>query len=380
MSEARFGGAVPRTLHPGAWWAWAGCLATVAAWTTNPLLLGLVIGVAAVVATARREDAPWARSFGLYLRVGLLVIAIRVVLRAVLAGGTGGLVLFTLPALPLPDWMAGIRIGGAVTAEALAAAFVDGLRLATILVCFGAANSLANPRRLLRALPNALSEAGAAVTVALSVAPQLAESLFRVRRAQRLRGGGRIGVRRAALPVLADALDRSIALAAAMDARGYGRASDVSLRQRRATTAVMVGGLLGMCAGMYALLDGSAPPGVVLGGLVAGGSLLAAGIALAGRWTRRTRHRPDRWLGAEWMVLATGIGCVALVSVGARLDPASMVAAISPLAWPQLPALPAAGILLASLPAMLAPMPPLRAMAAAEGRAAPASAPLEAGW
>ncbi|MCC6617483.1 MAG: energy-coupling factor transporter transmembrane protein EcfT, partial [Chloroflexi bacterium] len=149
--------------------------------------------------------------------------------------------------------------------------------------------------------------------------------------------------------------------------------------QRRATAAVMVGGLLGMCAGMYALLDGSAPPGVVLGGLVAGGSLLAAGIALAGRWTRRTRHRPDRWLAAEWMVLATGIGCVALVSVGARLDPASMVAAISPLAWPQLPVLPAAGILLASLPAMLAPMPPLRAMAAPEGRAAPASAPLEAG-
>ena len=35
----------------------------------------------------------------------------------------------------------------------------DGLRLGTIVVCVGAANSLANPKRLLRSMPPALYEA-----------------------------------------------------------------------------------------------------------------------------------------------------------------------------------------------------------------------------
>ena len=59
-----------------------------------------------------------------------------------------------------------------------------------------------------------------------SVAPQLIESGQRVRRARRLRGepGRRFHiVREVALPVMTDALDRSLLLAAAMDSRGYGR-------------------------------------------------------------------------------------------------------------------------------------------------------------
>ena len=37
--------ALPRDLHPLAWWAWAIGLATAASFTTNPLLLLLIIGV-----------------------------------------------------------------------------------------------------------------------------------------------------------------------------------------------------------------------------------------------------------------------------------------------------------------------------------------------
>ena len=59
--------------------------------------------------------------------------------------------------------------------------FYDGLRLATMLICLGAANALANPRRLLRSMPPALHEVSTAVVVALSVFPQLAESVVRVR-------------------------------------------------------------------------------------------------------------------------------------------------------------------------------------------------------
>ena len=117
-----------------------------------------------------------------------------------------------------------------MTAESLLAGLYDGMRLAAVIICVGAANSLANPRRLLASLPSALYEVGTAVVIALSLFPQLAESVQRVRRARRLRGdpGRGIGaLRRIVVPVLEDALERSLSLAASMDARGYGRSGEL---------------------------------------------------------------------------------------------------------------------------------------------------------
>ena len=138
-----------RSLHPGAWWLWAIGLATAATRTTNPLLLALVIVVVAHVVSARRTEAPWAQGFSAYLYLAFAVIVIRVVFRMLLDGGSGGTVLFTLPEIPLPEAAAGIRIGGPVALEGILAAIYDGLRLATLLVCLGGANVLANPKRLL---------------------------------------------------------------------------------------------------------------------------------------------------------------------------------------------------------------------------------------
>jgi energy-coupling factor transport system permease protein len=201
--------------------------------TTNPLLLALVLAVAGIVVAARRTEAPWARAFKFYLFLGIAVIAIRVAFRIVLGGDDGSAehVLFTMPRIPLPGFMSGVRLGGAVSAESVLAASYDGFRLATLLCCIGAANTLANPKRALRVLPAALYELGVTITVAVTVAPQLVESAQRVIRARKLRGDaarGRRAVRRIAMPVLHDTLDRSFQLAAAMDSRGYGRAGPVA--------------------------------------------------------------------------------------------------------------------------------------------------------
>lgn len=101
---------------------------------------------------------------------------------------------------PDPHWYAGIQLGGPVSLEATLSAATDGLRLACLLCCIGAANTLANPKRALRVLPGALYELGVAVTVSMSVAPQLVESVQRVARARRLRADRARGVRAAQHP------------------------------------------------------------------------------------------------------------------------------------------------------------------------------------
>lgn len=369
---------LPRDLHPGAWWIWALALATAASRTLNPLLLGLILAVTAYVVVRRRGDAPWARGFKYYLVLALVVITIRIVLRVAFGGGGPGPTLVTLPALTLPDAAAGIQLGGPVSAGSVAAAAYDGLRLATMLVCLGAANALANPKRLLTALPGALYELGMAVVVALSVAPQLVESVLRVRRARRLRGGmgsGLRALRGILMPVLEDALDRSLRLAASMDSRGYGRRGDVPRRARVLSGTLLVGGLVGICAGLYGLLSGddeARSAGVVA--FFVGGALGILGLVVGGRHVRRTRYRPDPWRAPEWAVVASGsAAAVGLIVLGA-VDPAQLYPSVFPLAWPTLPLVPTLGILAALLPAWLAPpvAREIRPLSARVGRSVPA--------
>jgi energy-coupling factor transport system permease protein len=349
---------LPRPLHPGAWWLWALGLATAASRTTNPALLLLIAAVVGHVVTARRTEAPWSTGFHVYVYLGLVVIAIRVLFRVLLDGQYGSHIVFTLPEIPLPAAAAGIRLGGPVSLEGVLSAFYDGLRLAVLLLCVGAANVLANPKRLLKAVPPALHEVGVAVTVALSVAPQLIESGQRVRRARRLRAsdGPRWHVfREVAIPVMTDALDRSLLLAAAMDSRGYGRTAAQTTRTRAVNGALLLGGLMGICVGAYGLLDSAAPRyfGLVmlLGGMGVGG----AGVVASGRRVVRTRYRPDPWTGAEWAVAGVGIGVAAVVIAVSAVDPSALYPSIVPLRWPTLPLLPALAAALGALPAWLAP-------------------------
>ncbi|MBB6626676.1 energy-coupling factor transporter transmembrane protein EcfT [Nocardioides sp. KIGAM211] len=329
------GARLPRDLHPVAWWLWAIGLATAASLTTNPLLLLLLVGVATVVVMARRSDQPWARSFRLYVTVGVVIVVVRVVFRLVFGGTYGGHVLLDLPAVPLPDWVAGLTLLGPVTQESLLAGLYDGLRLATIVICIGAANALANPKRLLRSVPPALYEIGTALVVAVTVLPQFADSVRRVRAAQALRAGatGRVArLRRFLVPVLEDALERSLALAAGMDARGYGRATGLGPARRRATGALMLLGLVGICVGTYAVLDRTAPRWLALPMLLVGALAAAGGLLSAGRRVERSRYRPDRWQWPELAVVASGV----LVGVAGWWVSGHQV----PVAYPSLLAVP----------------------------------------
>lgn len=348
-------------LHAGAWWIWALGLAAAATRTTNPLLLALLVGVAGYVVAARRTEAPWARSYGAFVKLGLAVLVIRVVFAVFLGSPVPGThTLFTLPEIPLPDWARGVRLGGRVTAEGLLFAVYDALRLAALLICVGAANALANPARLLKSLPGALYEVGVAVVVAMTFAPNLVADVRRLRAARRLRGRSDRGVRgllQVGLPVLEGALERSVALAAAMDARGYGRTASVPSAVRRTTAALTVGGLLGVCAGTYALLAATGG-GYALPLLCAGLAAALGGLWLGGRRSVRSRYRPDAWGPRAWLVAASGLAVAGLMVLAGSAAPEALHPGVVPLTAPELPVWPALAILLGLLPAVVAPAAP----------------------
>ncbi|KAA1418647.1 energy-coupling factor transporter transmembrane protein EcfT [Nocardioides humilatus] len=360
-----------RDLHPVAWWCWAVGLAVGASCTTNPLLLGLLLAIATLTVFACRGDQPWSRSFRLYLWLGLIVLVVRVAFRILVGGNDAGDVLLSLPEIPLPDWAAGISLIGPFSRQELLAALYEGLRLATLLIAVGAANALANPKRLMRSLPPALYEIGTAMVVAITVIPQLADSARRVRAAQQLRGGerGRVrGLRRLLVPILEDAFERSLALAAGMDARGYGRSGAATASQRRSTGGLMILGLAGICVGVYAFLDSSAPRLLAWPMLAVGVAAALGGFVLAGRRVERTRYRPERWRLPEVVIALSGVAVGAGLWAVQRWEP--LVAYPSVNVSPTISIGALAAILVGLVPVFVAP-PPLTVL----NRLAPGAAP-----
>ena len=351
---------IRRSLHPGAWWLWAIALSAAVLRTHNPVLLCLIAAIAWYVVVSRRVDAPWARSYGSFLRMGLYVLILRVVFQVAFGARLPGHVLFTLPSVALPSWMAGVSLGGSVTVEALVEALYDGLQLAVLLAVIGAANSLASPYRLLRSLPTVLYEAGVAITVGLSFAPLAGESVRKVREARRLRGRahrGIKGMRGLAVPVLESALEQSLQLAASMDSRGYGRRAMVPKGRRRIATVTMSAGLLAVLVGVYGLMDVGSPTALGLPTLGVGAVLLAYALFSGGARSTRTRYRPDLWLWPEWLTVSSAVITLAsLIAVG-RSGTLALQPSTTPLTMPTVPILAALGALVAVLPAFATPEP-----------------------
>jgi energy-coupling factor transport system permease protein len=147
-------------------------------------------------------------------------------------------------------------------------------------------------------------------------------------------------------------------LAAGMDARGYGRTGSATRGSRRLTASLLVLGMVGLCAGVYGLLDGTAPRLLGVPTIALGALLCCLGLAVGGRRVQRTAYRPDPWLWPEWVVSGGGVCCAALMFVSLGYSAADLNPSLTPLAWPTLPLLPVLGILVAGAAALAAPMPP----------------------
>jgi len=240
-------------LHPLTWWLWSFAIAISIVRVNTPVFAIASVGFAGLVVFTQRENAPWGKTFVWTIKVAVFILIIRTMIGITIGVPIPGTTIFSLPRIPLPSWMPGIRIGGAVTSERLMSALSEGVIICAIIIIFGAAASLTSPHRLLRVLPIYMYEFGVSVVIATSVVPQLVTSVARIRQAQRLRGQNTKGLasyRRVAIPLLEEALARSLDLAAAMDARGYGvsrkRSRYRPINWRALDTAVVLSGLVVM--------------------------------------------------------------------------------------------------------------------------------------
>lgn len=212
--------------HPFAWWGWSALLAVALFASNQPWFAGGLIFACFVLVKRFAGNEPWARSFTVAMRFIIAIITIRMMIAIFLGVPIPGRTIFTLPSLQLPDWIAGIRLGGAVTLERLATTFGEVIIIAGVVALFSTASALTSPHRLIRSLPLAFYQLGLILTIATSLFPQLVISIKRIKLARRMRGqeiGGIRQWRKIAMPLLEDALERSLDLAAAMESRGFGQ-------------------------------------------------------------------------------------------------------------------------------------------------------------
>jgi energy-coupling factor transport system permease protein len=201
----------------------------------------------------------------------------------------GAAIAIALPRLQLNLGFTSIEFLGDVSWHSIYGALIDGARLAAIILAVAIATTLANPRKLLKSAPGALYEIATSVSVAINLAPQLIESFNRVRRARQLRGKSKRTSQLAGIviPVLEDTLDRSLLLAASMDARGFGRKGAQSPRELLVARGLGLAGLVLNLCGIFILLSGFGS-GVALGLIILGLFSAAMSVRLTSRRKVRT--------------------------------------------------------------------------------------------
>ena len=302
-------------IHPGAWWLLGLALAISASLSTNPLVLLTICAYAvAVIAFAREESAPWSNSIKFYLLLAAVVVLVRLIFRVIFNYSLPqGDVLFALPEVTLNlGFGSPVALFGNVSLASMQTALIDGLRLAAIILSIGLANSLANPRKLLKSTPAALYEVATAVSVAINLAPQLIESLQRVKRARSLRGRstGLGALAGTIIPALEDTIDKSLSLAASMDSRGFGRRGALNNSEVRVARTFSLVAISLMLIGAYLLLTTGHGQLVALGIMGLGLGFMVAAARLASMRSNRTRYQKQRWQVQDFLILGFGFATV----------------------------------------------------------------------
>lgn len=181
----------------------------------------LVLIAATVGAALAGFGAHAGRAVGFSLRLGTF-LAISMIVVNGLVTSRGETVL-----MRLGEWPVLGRVD--VTAEALAAGAVIGLRAMGTMVVIGVWSACVDPDRLLKAMHRSARRSALTATLISRLVPLAAGDQARLSRAAGLRGPGAEPVGKIALAhrLLAGSLDRAVDVAATLELRGYGQAVPV---------------------------------------------------------------------------------------------------------------------------------------------------------
>jgi len=290
--------------HPASWWVLGSVIAVSASLAQNLISL-IVLAFFSLALMSFEEGRPsWSKSLRFYLIIALAVITARVAFRFLFNFSEES----AEPLIHLPAYEINLGFGkpvallGSISAAALNQALFEGVRLTAIILGFGLANTLANPKKLLKSTPAVLYPIATSVAIALNLAPQLIQSIQRVRAARKLRGrssgiGAFSGI---VIPALEDAIDNSLALAASMDSRGFGASLQLSRRSISFFAFSNVISISLMCIGIYLLIVGQEPWLLAIAASVAFG---IGSIALTSSASIRTKFHRDVFGKSDFLVL-----------------------------------------------------------------------------
>lgn len=306
--------------NPLSWWLAGISLAVAASLTSNVFILIAICTGSLLTIRLCRDDSPWAQSIGFYIKLAAIVVTLRVLFRIIFNLGTSTKDAFLL--LPSIDLNLGfgnsLRLFGPISQEAFNFALVDGFRLAAIILAIGMANSLANPRKLLKSTPGALYEIATAISIAINLAPQLIASLGRVRRARSLRGQSK-GIKAMTgivIPVLEDTIDQSMGLAASMSARGFGRKGSRTYLQTIGARLLAFAAICLIITGSALLLFSPQDQGFPLTLLLVGIITAALSVKLSSARATITRYRKEPWRLGDLVLLVAALALVLLAFGG----------------------------------------------------------------
>jgi energy-coupling factor transporter transmembrane protein EcfT len=207
------------------WWLWSIFLATAAIRSQNTLFGLLLILLLTFVVSKYKNSNNWGNPFKLTLQLALAATLIRLFFAVLIGTPLPGKIIFSLPQLELPNWLAGIRVGGDVTQERMFSVFTESLKFAVVLIAFGAASALSSPIQVIKLISGRIYLFGVTLIISISVLPQIVHSFNRVIAARRMRGLAKLKLsnfRSIITPVLEESIERAIDLSAAMESRGFG--------------------------------------------------------------------------------------------------------------------------------------------------------------
>lgn len=320
-----------------------------------PLLIGrnpwITLEILIIVFTIRAVAVPPKSSQSLrwFVRIAAIMATISVVFN-LLTVHSGDRTIGTLP----DSWPV---IGGPLSLNALIYGLVSGLTI-FVLVCSGLTiSALIRWIDLFHILPRRLAPIAMTGSVAWAFLPQTAIAWTNIRETMAMRGqcfrrpGDFLPI---VIPLMASGLDRSLTMAEALEARGFGvsisaRAPSRSRWLQAGLPILLSAGLVGLMLAMYLLATG----GAALGLLALGVSLVAMIVFLRASPPPAheiTRYQTTALSKTDLLVIMAALLAVVVTLVSLWLDLARMTITIYPsLTWPT-PNLP---VMIALSPLML---------------------------